>query len=516
MAKRTYNRDARGRFAGGGGGGGKGGSKGGGGKPAAKAKPASKPASKPATPKAPPKTTTARGRARQVETRARQAVKAGGGSKATRSLLVAQLARDYYKATGSGTKRSRTKAPPQRPTSGIRRTGGLPTVKPASGIRRTTGPRRAPLGGARNAIRTFNPTTPQGKQDQAIRQIGRAAKDLQSSSKKLKQSLEPFKNFKREIDRQTAREIVNAKKKGIDGEIARTILSVTPPRMVRAGQDVIRSRAARARAAADRGSRPAARALEIYGNQLAFTGAGKTPRGAKNKIVPGPRSTQPPAKPKRRAKAKTLGDVTGISTPAAKPPAKPRTAAKSKPAAKSKAVAAAKPKAPAAPAKPKVQERGGAIIKRPSSAIVPVSRPAAPAVRPPAPGKQKISTALRSTLDALKAADARRLKEIEAITGKPVKPPKAPKAPKSGSRPATGTSGRGSVTNALGSNLRQLAQSDARFYRELGDILNPSSSGAIGGSKGGRKGVKGGGSSGALPGSKPKPKRKPRKPKPKA
>lgn len=322
MAQRTYNRDARGRFAsGGGGGGGKGGGKGGGGKPAAKSKPA-KPANKPKTPKAPPKTTTARGRARQAEAAARQAVKAGGGSRATRSLLVAQRARDYYRATGTGTKRSRTRPTEQRPTSGIRRTGGLQTVKPASGIRRTTGPRRAPLGGARNAIRTFNPTTPAGQQDQAIRQIGRAAKDLQSSSKKLKKSLEPFKNFKREIDRQTAREIVNAKKKGIDGEIARTILSVTPPRMLRAGQDVIRSRAARARAAADRGSRPAARALEIYGNQLAFTGSGKPSRGAKNKIVPGPRSANPvpPPKPKRKPRAK----------PKPKPPAKPKTLPQSK------------------------------------------------------------------------------------------------------------------------------------------------------------------------------------------
>jgi hypothetical protein len=86
MAQR---RDSRGRFAGGGGGGG---GKGGGGSK--------------------PKTTTAKGRARTAEASARQAVKAGGGTKATRSLLTAQRARDYYKATGSGTKRSATKAAP--------------------------------------------------------------------------------------------------------------------------------------------------------------------------------------------------------------------------------------------------------------------------------------------------------------------------------------------------------------------------------------------------------------------
>ena len=54
-----------------------------------------------------PKTTTARGRARAAETRARAAVKGGGGTKATRSLLIAQRARDFYKATGTGTKRSK-------------------------------------------------------------------------------------------------------------------------------------------------------------------------------------------------------------------------------------------------------------------------------------------------------------------------------------------------------------------------------------------------------------------------
>lgn len=337
MATRTYKRDARGRFAGGGGGGGKGGGKGGGGKPAVKAKPASKPKAA----KAPPKTTTARGRARQAETRARQAVKAGGGSKATRSLLVAQRARDYYKATGSGTKRSRTKAPPQRPTSGIRRTGGLQTVKPASNIRPTTGPRRAPLGGARNAIRTFNPKTNRAKADQMKRQIDRIGREIKSNRDKIKGGANRLMEAKRRFDRGTARDLVDSKKPGLTGELARLTLSFASPRMVRSAQNVIRSRAARARAVAERGGKAGKRALEIYGNQLAFTGAGKTPRGAKNKIVPGPRSTQPPAKPKRRAKPKTLGDVVGISAPATKPKAKP----KPKPPGK--------PKPPSKPRKPK-------------------------------------------------------------------------------------------------------------------------------------------------------------------
>jgi hypothetical protein len=87
---RTYKRDSRGRFAGGGGGGGR---KGGSSKKG----------------KA-PKTTSARGRAQAVERKAVKALKEGGGAKAAKSKYVAQRARDYYKATGTGKKRSAMKA----------------------------------------------------------------------------------------------------------------------------------------------------------------------------------------------------------------------------------------------------------------------------------------------------------------------------------------------------------------------------------------------------------------------
>ena len=86
---RSYKRDKNGRFSGGGG----------------------KKASGGGGAKKTPKTTSARGRAKTRETAARAAVKAGGGTKATRSLLTAQRARDFYKATGTGTKRSATRAP---------------------------------------------------------------------------------------------------------------------------------------------------------------------------------------------------------------------------------------------------------------------------------------------------------------------------------------------------------------------------------------------------------------------
>jgi hypothetical protein len=89
-AGRTYKRDARGRFASTGGGGG--GSK-----------------------KKPPKTTSARGRAqanqRQANAALKSATKAGvSARKAAKSALIAKAARDYYRRTETGTKRSPTKA----------------------------------------------------------------------------------------------------------------------------------------------------------------------------------------------------------------------------------------------------------------------------------------------------------------------------------------------------------------------------------------------------------------------
>lgn len=80
--------------------------------PVAKARPAPKGKAKPAaTPAAPkkPASTTARGRARTKAAEARKALKAGGGTRAARSLATAQRAADYYKATGTGTKRSKAK-----------------------------------------------------------------------------------------------------------------------------------------------------------------------------------------------------------------------------------------------------------------------------------------------------------------------------------------------------------------------------------------------------------------------
>ena len=71
----------------------------------------------------------------------------------------------------------------------------------------------------------------------------------------------------------------------------------------RAGARQIQRRAQRAAAAAARCSKAAARAREIYANQLAYMGAGKPASKVKSNIVPGPRNTQPP-KPKRKRRPK--------------------------------------------------------------------------------------------------------------------------------------------------------------------------------------------------------------------
>lgn len=244
-----------------------------------------------------PKTTTARGRARTAETRARSALKAGGGTRAARSLAVAQRARDWYKATGSGTRRSATK-----PRSGIRRTGGLPRPVAGNSIKRTTGPRRAPMAAKQNAIRTYRPATPRGLMDQGMRGMTKGIRSVQSELPKIRETRKQLDGMKRRMARQSARDIAGRLRKGIDGELSGIALQNQGGRLNRAGADVIRRRAARASAAAARGSKPAARAVSIYGQQLAFTGSGKPSRKAKSGIRPGPRNTRgtPPKRRKRK------------------------------------------------------------------------------------------------------------------------------------------------------------------------------------------------------------------------
>lgn len=264
---RTYNRDAKGRFASGGGGGS-------GGKSGARKASGTL-----------PKTTSARGRARTRETAARAAVKAGGGTKAARSLLTAQRARDYYKATGTGTRRSKTK-----PRSGIRRTGRLP---------------RPPV---TNSIKPYKPTTTRGKGEALGRKVKRTAQSFTDKSRKLKGSTDSLVSKLRKMQlknaRYAARDLANRNRKGIDGYVARFMLrEVHTSRDLRAARGVIARRAQRAAAAAARGSKPAARAQAIYDRQLAPVlpkGKGK----GRNNIKPGPSNTKGPPKKKRKPRKK--------------------------------------------------------------------------------------------------------------------------------------------------------------------------------------------------------------------
>ena len=162
---RSYKRDSNGRFSGGGGGGG-GGRKGGGGG-------------------GKPKTTSARGRARSKETAARQAVKAGGGSKATRSLLTAQRARDFYRATGTGTKRSASRvsggSKPAKKAAG--KMGKAPVSKAKQAYRAATGKAREArmLAGGATSTRGLGKRTDPGAQN-----IRRNVKAAQAAAAKVR------------------------------------------------------------------------------------------------------------------------------------------------------------------------------------------------------------------------------------------------------------------------------------------------------------------------------------------
>lgn len=251
---RKYNRDSKGRFA-------SGGSGGSGGTPKARA----------AVTRSAPKTTTARGRARTAETRARAALRAGGGTRAARSLATAQRARAWYKATGSGTKRSRTK-PREKPANGIRRTGGLRRPRP-SGNTIKPGPR---FGKARNGGLNS---------DRQIKDAWRAQRRDQVERMRW-------------MARTQARALADRLNGGIDGEIAGITLRSLGSKL---GVQQVKRRARRAARLAAAGSKPAARAAQLYDQQLAAMPPGRrSRRKAKNNIRPGPRNANPEKKPKRK------------------------------------------------------------------------------------------------------------------------------------------------------------------------------------------------------------------------
>ena len=113
-----------------------------------------------------------------------------------------------------------------------------------------------------------------------------------------------------------------------------------------------------------------------------------------------------------------------------------------------------------------------------------------------------MTSTLRSTLRNLAQADARRIREIEAITGQPVR---APRRAPAGQGATVRAPGRRSVSGTLRDNLRALAQSDARTARGMADLAKSTPAGAI---KGGtsRKALKA--NAKALPAAAAKPARR--------
>ena len=133
--------------------------------------------------------------------------------------------------------------------------------------------------------------------------ISKIDRTVKSVDKFLKSIRDKTDQSKRRIARMNARTIAGRLEPGIGGQIARAELAITG---TKAGLEVIRRRSERAAKAAARGSRPAARAREIYATQIAATGPGKPSKG-QNTVKPGPRSVkgqEPPKRKKRLRKPK--------------------------------------------------------------------------------------------------------------------------------------------------------------------------------------------------------------------
>ncbi len=151
-----------------------------------------------------------------------------------------------------------------------------------------------------NAVRSYKPQTPEGQAAKLSRVVNRRI-------------IQPIKDFRRDVSpvlkeaqalqlsmaRRQARAFADRGTEGAKGSIARISMRAGGA-LNRAARDVIQRRAQRAADAAARGSKPAARARDIYANQLAFTGSGKAAKGSNN-IQPGRGNTRPP-KPRRRRK----------------------------------------------------------------------------------------------------------------------------------------------------------------------------------------------------------------------
>lgn len=274
---RTYQRDSRGRFSGGGG--------------ATKGK----------------GTLAARSSLRRSRAKlagAPSAAQRGAVTRGSNKLKAAKAAsRTRLQGPAGRFRPGRSKpAGPGAPASNIRRTGGLKRLESANQISSTKRPRRAPLVTRANAIREFNPKTPGAKIDQLNRKIGRKIDSIKDSSQKMKAAVSKVDKLRNKLQRANADAITNRGRKGWQGDIARMEMNTIGSRM---GMKAMKRRMQRAADAAARGSKAGKRAQEIYANQVAYMGKGKA-KAAKSNIRPGPRNTQGPP-PKRRKPRKPRG-----------------------------------------------------------------------------------------------------------------------------------------------------------------------------------------------------------------
>jgi hypothetical protein len=99
-----------------------------------------------------------------------------------------------------------------------------------------------------------------------------------------------------------------------------------------------------------------------------------------------------------------------------------------------------------------------------------------------------MTSTLRGLMRGLAQADARRIREVEAITGQRVTMPSTPSG--AGAR-VRATAKGGKVADTMRAGLRELAQSDARTIREMENIIRGDTP-KVAGAKGGK----------ALPGDK--------------
>ena len=183
---------------------------------------------------------------------------------------------------------------PSTPANGITPTGTTLKQPAANGIRRG---RPAP----RNNVRRYRPATADGKIGQIDRQIDSTMKGLAKETRRLGETIKRVKpeadRISRRLQRMNAQSIQNRlSKNNADRFVAGIELGAIGSR---SGTKAIQRRMQRAADAASRGSKPAARAREIYGNQLAYMGTGK-PKAAKNNLRPGPRNKQGPPKRARK------------------------------------------------------------------------------------------------------------------------------------------------------------------------------------------------------------------------